>query len=121
MEISPSTKIVLKESPVHGFGVFATQLIEKGEIIEVCPFIVFPHTRFEKIPVFQDYSFCWPRGEEWTHHAIVMGFGSYYNHSDTPNASWDTDEKSFIFYALKQIQPSEEIFTNYSNGSIFNL
>lgn len=120
MKFHHSNKIIIKESSIQGLGVFASEKIDSGETLEKCPFLVFPQNKTEKIPCFSNYTFCWPRGENWTHHALVMGYGSYYNHSETPNAEWTTDENSFIFYTIKPIEEGEEILINYANGSVFN-
>jgi len=119
MNIKPPIKIEIKKSPIHGNGVFSVEKISEGEIIEVCPFIVFPQKPEEKLPVFYDYSFCWPRTENWTHHAFVLGYGALYNHSEEPNASWYTDNNSYVFYALEDIEIGCEILTNYGNGIKF--
>ena len=119
MFITPPTKIVVKESPIHGLGVFCTKKIETGEIVETCPFLVFPQSPLEKVPVFSDYSFCFPRSDNWTHHSIVLGYGSLYNHSEEPNTNWYTDDKTFVFFSLREIEVGEELLINYSNGIIF--
>ena len=48
-------------------------------------------------------------------HVIVLGFGSIYNHSDNNNATWETDldKNCFRFKAVRDIEPGEEICTNY--------
>jgi SET domain-containing protein len=119
---TPPTKIVLKTSPIHGLGVFAKKNISSGEILEECPFLAFPQTNKEKIPVFSNYTFCFPRSEEWTTHALVMGYGSYYNHSPNPNTDWYTknDEGIFVFHAIRDILKGEELFINYANGVDFS-
>jgi SET domain-containing protein len=121
MKISPPLKIYVKDSPLHNLGVFSSQKIEKGEVIDVCPFLSFPQSSNERIPVFSNYTFCYPRSENWTTHALVMGYGSYYNHSETPSVDWNTneDDRTFIFFALRDINEGEELFINYGNGSIF--
>lgn len=121
MKIIPPTKIYLKESSLHNLGVFSSQIIKKGEVIEVSPFISFPQKPNEKLPVFANYAFCYPRSENWREHALVLGYGSYYNHSETPNVDWSTDEKTrtFVFFALRDIEIGEELLTNYGNGVIF--
>jgi SET domain-containing protein len=50
-----------------------------------------------------------------------MGYGSYYNHSEIPSVNWITDEnnKTFKFFALRDIEIGEELFINYGNGSVF--
>jgi SET domain-containing protein len=122
MIIIPPTKIVLKESLIHGLGVFANKKITKGEIIEECPFLAFPQNKNEKTPVFSNYAFCFPKGETWTTHTLVLGYGSYYNHSENPSVDWYTknQERLFVFFALQDIQEGEELFINYSNGIVFN-
>lgn len=67
MKIYPSQKIYVAESEIHGMGVFASKPIEKGEVIEKCLFLSFPQKNTEKIPVFFDYTFCFPRGEIGPH------------------------------------------------------
>jgi len=121
MKITPPLKIYLKDSPLHNLGVFSSQKIEKGEVIDICPFISFPQSSKEKIPVFSNYAFCYPRSENWTTHALVLGYGSYYNHSETPSVDWNTNEndQTFIFFAIRDIDEGEELFINYGNGSNF--
>jgi SET domain-containing protein len=121
MKITPPSKIYLKDSPLHNLGVFSSKEIKKGEIIDVCPFLPFPQKSNQSIPVFSNYTFCFPRSENWHTHALVMGYGSYYNHSDTPSVEWDTneDDRTFIFFALRDIKENEELFINYGNGSFF--
>jgi SET domain-containing protein len=121
MKISPPTKIYLKDSPLHNLGVFSSQTIKKGEVIDVCPFLSFPQGSQEKIPVFSNYTFCFPRSENWDEHALVLGYGSYYNHSETPNVDWYTnnEERTFVYFALRDINEEEELLINYGNGSVF--
>lgn len=121
MEIKPPTKIIIKQSPIQGLGVFSSQKISKGEIIEECPFLAFPQNKKEQIPVFSNYSFCFPRGEMWTTHALVLGYGSYYNHSENASVDWHTENKLklFVFTALRDIEEGEELFINYANGVVF--
>jgi hypothetical protein len=51
-----------------------------------------------------------------SHFAIVLGYGSLYNHSYTPNARYlyDYKNKTFIIKAIKNIKKDEEIFFNYN-------
>ena len=121
MEIRPPNKIILKQSPTHGLGVFSSQKIFKGETIEECPFLAFPQNKNEQTPVFSNYTFCFPRGEMWTTHALVMGYGSYYNHSENANVNWYTENELglFVFTSLTDIEEGEELFINYANGVVF--
>jgi len=115
MVIKLPYKIIVRESPIHGLGVFAKEVIGEGEMIEECPALLLP------VPVgdlFLDYRFGYPpRLEDPTYqqHALPLGYGCIYNHADDHNASWVIDErkKTFKFIALRDIEAGEEICTNY--------
>ena len=92
--------------------------IHEGEIIEICPVIDMGLNR-ESSPILIDYRFNWPQGNDWTTQIVPTGYGMLYNHSDNPNASWrsNLENNTFEFYAIKQINPNEEIFTYYGDMS----
>ena len=54
-------KIYIDQSPVHGWGVFAKELIKEGEIIEECPVITIPINKGETSSLLIDYRFNWPQ------------------------------------------------------------
>jgi uncharacterized protein len=113
--------IFVAYSEVHGKGVFAGRDIEEGEVIEVCPIILFPKEELVHMrqTVLDDYYFDWGEKGEWF--AICLGFGSLYNHSYTPNAEYgmDFDAQTIDFYCIKPIPAGQEIFVNY-NGDVDN-
>lgn len=115
MELILPTKITLKSSDIHGLGIFATKKIKKGEVIEESPFMRLPIEPGESSPLFSNYRFAWPKGEGWHSHVVGMGYASYYNHSDNPNAEWNNnlENMTFMFTALTDIKPGEEIFVYY--------
>jgi SET domain-containing protein len=57
------------------------------------------------------YEFMWDDEYE----AIALGYGSLYNHSEEPNVEWDRDfeRKLFVFTALKDVEPGEELTIDY--------
>lgn len=114
-------KIYIDNSPIHGLGVFANQTIYEGEIIEICPVIDMGLNR-ESSPILIDYRFNWPQGNEWITQVVPAGYGMLYNHSNTPNSNWRSNEqnKTFEFYATKQIEPNEEILTYYGDVIYWN-
>jgi SET domain-containing protein len=119
----PTTKGPIEPPPVRvapsrgkGRGVYATRRIRKGEIFERAPVIVIPKRqwRFAVKTIIDDYAFDWgPTNDEA---AVVLGYGSLYNHSHTPNAKfvYDLRGKTYNFVALRDIQAGEEICTNYN-------
>ncbi len=107
--------IYIDVSPDKGLGVFAGKEFQAGEIIEKCPVIVLTETESKIIDetILGDYQFAW--GDDEKQGAIVLGYGSIYNHSENPNADWDVDANSrlMIFRATRDIPKGEEICTSY--------
>ncbi len=67
-----------------GRGVFANKIFIPDELIEVCPLITFPYSEEEKIPLWlTEYAF-----DLQGVPALALGYGSLYNHSSKPNASY---------------------------------
>lgn len=88
----------VKDSPIHGNGLFARTTIEKGDVIG---HLEGRHTQQDGIYVL------------WLDHE--NGFEvccnlKYINHSDSPNACY-YDDKSVV--ALRDIKKGEEITHNY--------
>ncbi|HPE96412.1 MAG: SET domain-containing protein [Chitinophagales bacterium] len=99
-----------------GRGVFTSRAISKGEVIEVCPMIVF--SRKDRLYIdstfLYEYYFEW--GKNQKKGALALGFGSVYNHSYQPNARYEPDFDLNImeFIAIRDIVAGEEITTNYN-------
>ncbi|MCM3585859.1 SET domain-containing protein [Mesobacillus maritimus] len=95
-------------------GVFATRDIAKGELIHEAPVIAYPneeHAHIEKT-LLADYAFEYGIN----HTAILLGYGMLFNHSYTPNATYEINfaNHTFDFFAYKDIQAGEEILINYN-------
>ncbi len=122
MSIKMPSKIFVDKSPIHGWGVFASEKILKYEIIEECPIVTLPINKGESSPLLIDYRFNFPSGNEWSEQVIPFGYGCLYNHSDQPSAYWysDNDKRTFVFVASRDIEPGEEIFTYYGGDNYWN-
>lgn len=98
-------------------GVFATRDIKKGELIHEAPVIPYPNEDHEFIEktILADYVFQYGAN----HTAVLLGYGSLFNHSYTPNAMYEInfDQHTFDFYAYTEIKAGEEILINY-NGEV---
>jgi SET domain-containing protein len=96
-----------------GRGVIAAKDFNKGAIIERSPVIVIP--QYELMHVFKtvllNYIFSWGSHES----AIALGYGSLYNHSYHPNATYSTRiiDMCIEFQALENIQEGQEITIDY--------
>ena len=72
-----SSKLVVRKSPIHGYGVFATDNINKGEMIEKSLKLIIKSDSCETL---SDYVVGTFSGD-----VLMMGYLSIYNHSDDPN------------------------------------
>jgi SET domain-containing protein len=120
IKLIASDKIYVSESkiPDSGRGVFAKVYIKKGEIIEICPVIEIPKNDFANINQSFLVTYFFSYGAKKDKLVIALGFGSIYNHTYEPNATYRQKEKEQImeFVALEDIKKDEEITVNYNNG-----
>jgi SET domain-containing protein len=107
--------ITVRKTAKKGLGVFALKDFAKGEIVESCPVLIFDskgRKNLEKT-LLSHYIYPWKstRGA-----ALVLGYGSIYNHSYSPNADWKQNfkTKNMVFRAIKPIKKGEEITVNYN-------
>ena|SRR3989338_6031497 len=118
-KIISSPKIEVSKSRIikAGRGCFARSLIKKGEVIEECPVLVLPRKDYvtAKKMSLRDYYFLWRK----VTCVICLGFGSLYNHSYEPNATYKKNikQQTIKFVAIKDIMKGEEITVNYNYGN----
>ena len=115
MHLQPATKLYIDDSTIEGAGrgVFAGAACVEGEMLEECHYVVLSETNYKAIePVLQDYLFALPPDNK---SVIVLGFAMAFNHSLTPNVSWEIDweEAVFRFHAVRDLVEGEELFINY--------
>ncbi|MBX3709707.1 MAG: SET domain-containing protein-lysine N-methyltransferase [Gammaproteobacteria bacterium] len=99
-------KIAVKKSSTHGYGVFAGKLIKKGQKIEECYIII--SKGGDK--TLEDYYFD-AKGKC----ALFTGYGSIYNHSDKPNATYtiNINKRIATIKATHPIPKGKEICVSY--------
>ncbi len=123
IQLKVATKVEVKESPIHGMGVFAIEEIKAGEVIEECHLISLPFKPGEQSFFLYDYKFNYPAEGKVEEYVLPLGNGCIYNHSDDNNAYWrnHSEYKAFQFVAIKDIKPGEEICTYYGNEDYWKL
>lgn len=114
MELYKSPKLVVKHSPVHGFGVFTKEDIIVGELLEECHLYRLESKQIDQIdkgilPIVQQYPIRLPINP----FVIVLGYGSIYNHSDSPNTLRVGENNLYKFTAKVNITSGSELFINY--------
>ena len=108
-------KVEVKPSLGRGRGVFAIHAISCDELIESCPIIRFEpqHRAALTATPLSKYLYGW--SDDCSEVAIPLGYGSLYNHSDEPNASYhrNRSRNAIDFIATKFIAMGDEITINY--------
>lgn len=118
----PSVKVELRQSTIHGYGVFAKETIGKGELIEEARLLAlqfrskYPQDRVLRDYVWTDQSCACNECRKYGFRQyMALGFGSLYNHSDHPNTIQDlnfrTERMSIV--ARETILEGEEICVAY--------
>jgi uncharacterized protein len=107
-KITPPTSIRIEQTE-HGRGVIATAEIAAGETIEVCPILELGEA--DASGLLDDYTVS--LGEN-PGYALLLGYGSLYNHSDEPNAEYLVEaDDAYAFVALRDIAAGEQITISY--------
>ena len=109
-------KIIVKDSALHGLGVFACIDFAPGDVIERCPYLVIDDDDLQEINRLNDYLFTSPDNKD--DYLCVLGCGMIYNHGAPANAECqiDDDDNRFIrFTATSLIKSGEEILHDYGN------
>lgn len=103
-------------SPERGRGVFTTEDIETGTIVEISPVLVLnPEERAKaEETVLFDYIFEW--GEDLKSACVALGYLSVYNHSYKANCIYEMDFEHALMQirTVKPIKAGEELFINYN-------
>ena len=117
MKLIPPSKVEVRMTSDKGWGVFATDYIYEGEIIEETPLITLPIDVKVYTDLLNDYRFNWPRVDDPLEMVLPMGYGCTYNHSEDNNAVWEDhpEYKAFQFIAIRDIEPGEEVCIYYGD------
>lgn len=115
MKTTRKPRLSVRVVPGMGRGVFAAEPIRKGRLIEACPVIPLAKGEEEDVTgrTLESYLFEW--GDDGDHFCLALGYGSLYNHSATPNASFETDPERMriVFRAVRDIPEGRQILIDY--------
>ncbi|EKD44233.1 MAG: hypothetical protein ACD_71C00206G0003 [uncultured bacterium (gcode 4)] len=99
-------KVVIKQSDIHGKGVFATRDFKAGEIIlQWDKSVILSDVEFERLSDNEKQYVNFMEGV----HVYMQEPEKYVNHSSNPN----TIAKQFCDIATRDIKEGEEITSNY--------
>jgi len=110
--------LFVSDSFNKGRGVFTSQEITSGAIIEISPVIVMSKKERALLDqtLLHDYIFEW--GHQKNQCCFALGYVSVYNHSYYSNCEYEMnyDEEIISIKTVRFIQSGEELFINY-NGN----
>jgi SET domain-containing protein len=99
-----------------GRGVFTSENIEEGKLIESSPVIVMSMEERKLLDqtLLHDYIFEW--GKKKDQCCMALGYVAVYNHSYHSNCEYEMDfEKQIVnIRTVRFIQAGEELFINYN-------
>ena len=115
-KICQAAGIEIKQSPLHGRGVFAAEKFKPGAVIEIAPLILLEAADKEFLQTTSLFNYYFLIDNEDTPAALGLGNSSLYNHSYTANAVYTVSLKdaSLVIKACKEIKPGDEITLNYN-------
>lgn len=112
-----NTNLFVSNAGHKGRGVFTSKILKKGELIEICPVIELTYREHQSLVghILENYAFVWNTKKRSV--AILLGFGSLYNHSLKPNADYFKRLKDgvMLFKASRNIKAGEEITIDYGD------
>lgn len=123
--LGASSKIQVRKSELHGYGVFAIEDIQEGEHIEECRLLRLGwRTKYTGDPVIKDYVWtnmsckCKECQIHGPHQYLALGNGSIYNHADDHNTEVILNYRNEVMYikAKRFIPKDSEIFVNYGKN-----
>ncbi len=122
MQIHPPSAYVKETGTARGRGVFAGRAFATGEVVEACPVVLFDPLPDRRLPLeIKRIVFGWGKllGLSVRRPAIVLGYGSLYNHSNpaTMLCQADPDNRILRYVAIRDIGVDEELTINYNSIS----
>jgi SET domain-containing protein len=100
----------------RGRGVFASEPIAPGTVVEISPVLVLGAEDRQKVEatILYDYIFEW--GNDSKGACVALGYLSLYNHSYNANCVYemDYDADTMRIITVKPITAGEELFINYN-------
>jgi uncharacterized protein len=108
--------LYIDQSEQKGRGVFTSERIPAGIVIEVSPVIVLPGKDRPHLDqtLLHDYIFEWGSNRESC--CMALGYIPMYNHSYRSNCEYfmDFDDATILIKTVRMIEKGEELTINYN-------
>jgi uncharacterized protein len=108
--------IEIRQSTIHGRGVFACRKFSSGAVIETAPLILLSAADKDFLQTTSLFSYYFLIDNAATPAALGLGCSAVYNHSYAANAEYSVVLKNstLLIKACKTIMPGDEITLNYN-------
>jgi SET domain-containing protein len=110
------SSLYIDSSADMGRGVFTSENIEEGTIIEMSPVIVMTAEERKLLDQTLLYNYIFEWGDKKDQCCMAMGYVPVYNHSYKSNCEYEMDFKNscIIIKTVRFIKAGEELFINYN-------
>jgi len=111
-EIFNVNRVEYSKKKNGSYCVLAKTQYAKGEIVEIAP-IIFVGLEAKAVPKLKDYIFEIDKNKQ--QYGVVLGYGSLYGHSTTPNITfaYNKQNRQMYFIAAKTINAGEDLTIDY--------
>lgn len=101
----------------YGWGVFTRDALPEGTLVERAPFLILD-LGATQAPPLSDYVFRLSDEEGsalFDQRALVLGWGSLYNHADEPNVEYAMilEQQLFEFTTRRAVRAGEQLLVSY--------
>lgn len=108
--------LVVAESGNKGRGVFTTENIKSGTVIEVSPVLELTKKERKTVEKTKLYHYIFEWGKNLKKAALALGYVSMYNHSYDANCEYemDYDANTMTIRTIRPVKKGQELFINYN-------
>jgi len=107
-------RLYIGTSKIQGaeWGVFASELIPKGTVIETARTLKLKDDHiFQEDNILNDYVYKF----DDRHSILALGYGSLFNHNDDPHVEYNIVDNKISYTTVKDIKPNEEVYISYGD------
>ncbi len=108
--------LVVAESGNKGRGVFTTENIKSGTVVEVSPVLELTKKERKTVEKTKLYHYIFEWGKNLKKAALALGYVSMYNHNYDANCEYemDYDANTMTIRTIRPIKKGQELFINYN-------
>lgn len=107
--------LFIAPSDFHGRGVYTSEPIPEGTVIEIAPVLVLSKEERADVEKTSLYNYIFEWGDK-EGACVALGYVSIYNHSYHSNCEYEMDFESELITikTVKPIKKGDELFINYN-------